>query len=187
MTLRAPETDAFGPYAFTLTAEEAEAAAARYGLRSALAGGLTARHHAPLATFVLVILFASILAFTGLIGRRAGEIAILLAAIAFMVQRLATHWRLHGARRKARAALMQARGEQTVRIDPRTLTVETEGTPRRLLFSEVEDAENAGGLVYLWPRLNGPVVLPTRALPGAEAEAARLVGQAKRWLREARG
>ena len=65
--------DLLGPYAFTLAPAEAEAAAARFGLRSALKGGLTRSHLAPLAVFTLVILFASILALTGFISRRAGD------------------------------------------------------------------------------------------------------------------
>ncbi len=46
MTVGSP--DSFGPYAFTLAAAEAEAAAARLGLRDALRGGLLANHLAPL-------------------------------------------------------------------------------------------------------------------------------------------
>ena len=107
----------FGPYAYTLTAEEADAATTRFGLRLALAGGLTARHQAPLAAFVLALLFASILALTGLISRRAGEIAILLAAMAFMLQRLATHWRLQSARTRGRAVLAQLRLPLTAALD----------------------------------------------------------------------
>ncbi len=79
----------FGPYAFALTPAEAEAAAARFGLRVALRGGLIASHLAPLAIFILAMLFASILALAGFIGRRAAEATILLAAAAFMIQRLA--------------------------------------------------------------------------------------------------
>lgn len=170
----------FGPYAFALTPEEAEAAAARYGLRRALAGGLTARHHAPLAAFTLAVLFASILAFTGLIGRRAGEIAILLSAMAFMVQRLMTHWRLHSARVRAREAFAQSRREQTILVGPDGVAVESGGTARRVAFDDVDDAEDAGGLVYLWLRAGDPVVIPTRVLPGAQAEAARLVSRVGR-------
>ena len=68
----------FGPYAFALTPAEAEAAAARFGLRVALRGGLIASHLAPLAIFILAMLFASILALAGFIGRRAAEATILL-------------------------------------------------------------------------------------------------------------
>ena len=71
--MSAAETGEFGPYAFSLTADEARIAAARAGLRRALAGGLTAAHFAPLAAFVLAILFVAILALTGLLGRRVGR------------------------------------------------------------------------------------------------------------------
>ena len=56
----APES--YGPFDVTLAPAEIEAVASRYGLREALSGGLTARHHAPLAAFVLALLFAAILA-----------------------------------------------------------------------------------------------------------------------------
>ena len=87
--MSAPETSDFGPYAFSLTADEARIAAARAGLRRALAGGLTAAHFAPLAAFVLAILFIAILALTGLLGRRSAEAALLVCAAAFLAQRLA--------------------------------------------------------------------------------------------------
>ena len=47
--------DSFGPYAFTLAPAEAEAAAARVGLRTALKGGLLASHVAPLTAFALIM------------------------------------------------------------------------------------------------------------------------------------
>ena len=75
----------FGPYAFTLAPAEAEAAAARAGLRAALRRGLLASHIAPLTAFALIMAFAAVLALTGLISRRAGEATILLAAAAFMI------------------------------------------------------------------------------------------------------
>ena len=81
--------NSFGPYAFTLEPAEAEAAAARVGLRTALKGGLLTSHIAPLTAFALVMAFATVLALTGLISRRAGEATIILAAAAFMIQRLA--------------------------------------------------------------------------------------------------
>ena len=104
MTARG-DAESFGPYAFTLSPAEAEAAAARFGLRSALRGGLIASHLAPLAAFMLVMLFASILALTGFISRRAGEATVLLAAAAFMIQRLATHWRIRRTRASGRTAI----------------------------------------------------------------------------------
>ncbi len=51
------------------------------------------------------------------------------------------------------------------------------GRRRRLYYAECEEAEDAGGLIYLWPRQGAPIVLPTRAL--AEGEAARLVARIK--------
>jgi hypothetical protein len=183
MSLAETRTVAFGPYAFALTPEEAEAAASRFGLRSALAGGLTARHHAPLAAFVLVMLFASILALTGLVSRRAGEIAILIAAMAFMVQRLGSHWRFRTARVRAKAALALALEPHVVSVDPEGALVEAGPARQRLSYAEMVEVEDAGGLVYFWPRVGAPVVLPTRAL--AEGEAAQLVGQSRRWLKTA--
>ena len=92
--------NSFGPYVFTLAPDEAEAAAARAGLRTALKGGLLTSHVAPLTAFALVMAFATVLALTGLIGRRAGEATIILAAAAFMIQRLAS--RLADSRRAQR-------------------------------------------------------------------------------------
>ena len=80
-----PTSHWFGPYVFTLAPAEAEAAAARAGLRAALKGGLLTSHVAPLTAFALVMAFATVLALTGLIGRRAGEATIILAAAAFMI------------------------------------------------------------------------------------------------------
>ena len=101
--------NSFGPYAFTLAPAEAEAAAARLGLRTALKGGLLTSHVAPLTAFALVMAFATVLALTGLISRRAGEATIILAAAAFMIQRLASHWRISRARSDGQAAIGRLR------------------------------------------------------------------------------
>lgn len=166
----------FGPYAFTLAPEEAEAAAARLGLRQALNGGLLASHVAPLTAFVLVMAFASVLALTGLVSRRAGEITLMLAALAFMIQRLATHWRIQLARRDGRdaTARLQSAGAMTATFGAQGLSFEVDGRATRLSYAECEQAEDAGGLIYVWPRKGAPVVVPTRALADA-SEAARLV------------
>ena len=63
------------------------------------------RHLAPLTAFVLIIVFASALALTGLISRRAGEATLILSAVAFMIYRLATHWRIRRARGAGQAAI----------------------------------------------------------------------------------
>ena len=56
--------DSFGPYAFTLEPAEAEAAAARVGLRTALKADPLTSHVAPLTAFALVVAFATVLALT---------------------------------------------------------------------------------------------------------------------------
>ena len=171
--------DPLGPYAFTLAPAEAEAAAARVGLRAALRGGLTLSHHAPLAAFALVLLFASILALTGFISRRTGELTFIIAAMAFMIQRLATHWRIWRARQGGRAAIGRLEGEEalTTTVDDEGVTQAGAGRHIRLDYVDCEDAEDAGGLIYLWPREGSPIVVPTRAL-GPE-EAARLLTRIK--------
>jgi hypothetical protein len=169
-------SESFGPYAFALSPAEAEAAAARAGLRLALRGGLLARHLVPLTAFALIIAFASVLALTGLISRRAGEATIILAAAAFMIQRLANHWRVRNARREGRAGVapLQLAGAVTATFDDDVLWLNVDGRMQRLCYADCEEAEDAGGLIYVWPRQGAPIVMPTRALADDE-EAARLV------------
>ena len=166
----------FGPYAFKLAPAEAEAAAARAGLRAALRRGLFASHVAPLAAFALIMAFASVLALTGLISRRAGEATILLAAAAFMIQRLANHWRIRGARSEGQAAIgrLQSAGAVTATFGDETLSLDVDGRTLNLRYADCEQAEDAGGLIYVWPRNGAPIVVPTRALADAE-EATRLL------------
>jgi hypothetical protein len=169
-------SDSFGPYAFTLETAEAETAAARLGLRVALRGGLLARHLAPLTAFAAILVFPSVLAVTGLISRRAGEATLILAAAAFMIQRLATHWRIRTARREGRAAIAQLRsaGALTASFDSDSLSLDVDGRTQHLTYSDCEEAEDAGGLIYVWLRDGVPIVVPTRALADA-GEATRLV------------
>jgi hypothetical protein len=171
-------SDSFGPYAFTLAPAEAEAAAARAGLRTALRGGLLAGHVAPLTAFALMMAFASVLALTGLISRRAGEATLIVAAAAFMIQRLATHWRIGHARREGRAAIarLQSAGALTAMFNSETLSLDVDGRTLHLRYADCEEAEDAGGLIYVWPRDGAPIVVPTRAVSDAE-EAARLVSR----------
>jgi hypothetical protein len=171
-------TELFGPYAFTLAPAEAEAAAARLGLRTALKSGLLASHVAPLTAFALIMAFASVLALTGLISRRAGEAAIILAAVAFMIQRLATHSRIRRARSDGRAAIarLQSAGALTATFDNETLSLGVDGRTLCVRYADCEDAEDVGGLIYVWLREGGPIVVPTRALVDVD-EAARLVSR----------
>ena len=179
--------DSFGPYAFTLAPAEAEAAAARAGLRMALKSGLLAWHAAPLTAFVLIMAFASILGLTGLISRRAAEATLILAAAAFMIQRLMSHWRIRSARGHGRAAIarLQSAGALTATFDDDALSLEVDGRTTRLRYDECEAAEDAGGLIYVWPRHGAPIVVPTRALADAD-EKARLVSRLSSRIGDAR-
>jgi hypothetical protein len=168
--------DSFGPYTFTLAPAEAEAAAARLGLRTALKGGLLTSHVAPLTAFAMVMAFATVLALTGLISRRAGEATIILAAAAFMIQRLASHWRISRARSDGQAAIGRLRSAVALKatFGDKALSFDMDGRTTNLLYADCEQAEDAGGLIYVWPRNGAPIVAPTRALADAE-EAARLL------------
>ena len=170
--------DSFGPYAFTLEPAEAEAAAARAGLRTALKGGLLTSHVAPLTAFALVMAFATVLALTGLISRRAGEATIILAAAAFMIQRLASHWRIRRARSNGRAAIgpLRSAGALKATFGDEALSFDMDGRTLNLRYADCEQAEDAGGLIYIWPRNGVPIVVPTRAMADAE-EAARLLSR----------
>lgn len=168
----------FGPYAFTLSPAEAEAAAARAGLRLVLRGGLLARHLAPLTAFALVLAFAAVLALTGLISRRAGEATIILAAAAFMIQRLANHWRVRRARREGSGTIAELRSASamTATFDNDAVWLDVDGRIQRLCYADCDEAEDAGGLIYVWMREGAPIVVPTRALADPE-EAARLMSR----------
>ena len=170
--------DSFGPYAFTLAPAEAEAAAARAGLRTALKGGLLTSHVAPLTAFALVMAFATVLALTGLISCRAGEATIILAAAAFMIQRLASHWRIRRARSDGRAAIgpLRSAGALKATFGDEALSFDMDGRTLNLSYADCEQAEDAGGLIYIWPRNGVPIVMPTRAMTDAE-EGARLLSR----------
>jgi hypothetical protein len=117
---------------------------------------------------------------TGLISRRSGEATILLAAAVYIIQRLATHWRIIRRTRNlgpAPIVSLEADGAFTARIDDGGVTLDGGGRSRRLEYVDCEEAEDAGGLIYLWPRDGAPVVLPARAL--GDGEARRLVAQIK--------
>ena len=163
----------FGPTVFQLTADEARIAAARSGLRRALAGRLTRAHFAPLAAFVLAISFTAILTLTGLVGRRTGEIALLLATGAFMVQRLTTRRRFASARRAADGEIeaMRAAGRLVLSVDETGLDLDGAPASARWRFADCLEAEDAGGLIYLWPLAGPPAIVPTRVFADAEAAA----------------
>jgi hypothetical protein len=178
-----------GPYArqaFELTPDEARIAASRAALRRALAGGLTGRHLAPLAAFVLAMAFTAILAWTSLISRRHGEIALLLATAAFMIHRLWTRRRFAAARRESAASIetIRAAGPFVLAVDEKGLTL-TGSTSARWNFADGLEAEDAGGMIYFWPKSGAPAVLPARAFPSAEA-ASEFVAMARAGISAAR-
>lgn len=160
-----------GFVSFAPTLEEAKIAASRAGLRAALAGRLSRNHVAPLVAFALFLAFVAILAFTGLIGRRFGEGALILAAIAFMATRTAAHWRMSRARKNSLAAMtaLQQAGAIEVRLESTGLHIETAAGARRLPFSDCVEAEDAGGIFYLWPRAGAPAFVPARAFADEQA------------------
>ena len=170
----------FGPYSFTLTDEEARVAASRAGLRRNLAGGFERHYVAPLAAFVLALAFIAILAFTGLIGRRLAEAGLILSALAFMAARFLAHWRLHSAQKASLAATqtLQRRGETRLLVDDQGAAIEGGGDSRRCAFQAGAQAEDAGGMIYLWPRDGEPVFIPTRIFAD-EGEAARFLAFAR--------
>jgi uncharacterized MAPEG superfamily protein len=175
----------WGPVSFELSEEEARIAASHAAWRASLSGRLSRNHVAPLVAFSLFLAFAAILTFTGLIGRRLGEAALLLGAIAFMMSRMAAHWRLRGAQKNSLAAAisLQKAGPIALRLDPSGLHVETASGSRLLRFAECEGAEEAGGILYLWPREGEPVFIPARAFASQQAAQefiARLRGEVRR-------
>jgi hypothetical protein len=173
MSATPPEV-AFGPYVFSLTPDEARVAAARAGLRRALAGGLIARHLAPLAAFVLAQLFIAILALTGFVPRRPAEAALLIVAAAFLIQRMATRRRFYRLQRLAAGEIesLGAAGQLVLSLSDAGLRLEGAGASMTWDFVDCLDAEDAGGLVYLWPRQGAPAFAPTRVFRDA-GEAAQ--------------
>jgi hypothetical protein len=159
------------PCSFAPTAHEAEIVASRAGLRAALSGRLSLTRVAPLVGFVVFVAFVTILATTGLLGRRLGEAALIVGALAFMASRMAAHWRLRGARKRSLAAMAALRevGEATARLDDSGLNVESAAGSRLLAFSDCDEVEDAGGIIYLWPRSGDPLFIPVRAFPDEQA------------------
>lgn len=163
------------PIRFEFTEAEAQIAASRATLRQALGGGLLQRHVAPLAAFALLMAFVAILAFTGLIARRPAEIVILLAAAAYMVHRLASRRRFARVRRECAAAMSawRAAGMLTLSFEPAGAALTGAGDARwEWRFAPDCEAEDAGGMIYLWPARGAPLCAPSRAFADAAAVVA---------------
>jgi len=170
MTSGAPH-ESFGPYVFTLTSAEADAAAAHLGTRAALKGGCV-RHIAPFLIFALVVAFAFLLALFGLISQRAGKTALFLAAIVFVAQRIISNWlvwRAHASGRRAALVRLQSEGELAASIDKDGLSLLGGGRRLRLRYTDCAEVEDLGALIYVWPRKGEPILLPKRVLPEGEA------------------
>ena len=148
---------------FELTEAEAEIAGARAAWRLWLAGGLGARHVAPLASFALAITAIAALGLSGAVARRAAEISLILAAVAFMALQLWTRRGLAAARRQGAviAGVLRGAGPVRLTLDDRALTF---GAPPKVLrFADGLEIEATTDLVYVWPRAGAPLVWPRRA------------------------
>ena len=163
--------ESFGPYVFTLAPSEVEAAAARLGTRAALRGGCAGRV-APFLIFAFVVLIAFILAYFGFISPRAGKTALFLAAIAFVAQRIISHWlvwRAHAIGRRGALVRLGGEGELAASIDEDGLALAGGGRLARMSYADCAEVEDVGALIYVWPRMGEPILLPKRALPEGEA------------------
>ena len=144
------------PLTFALTEEEAGVAASRAAWRAALRDGLLARHLGPLTAFILAVAFAAILGWTGLIAKRAAEIALIACAAAYMIYRLWTRRQFLAVRRAA-----MAWGER--QRETAELSLDETGFRRRdesWLFADGLEVEEVAGLVYVWPKRGWPLVWP---------------------------
>jgi hypothetical protein len=155
---------------YALNDEEARVAASRAAWRASLSEGLLRRHLAPLAAFVLIVLFAGILGWTGLIARRAAEFALLLAAAAYMIHRLWTRRRFFQAQRAAAGWAQGFCGEPSrLTLDENGFSLDRAATPQRWRFADGLEIEATAGLIYVWPKRGEPLVWPQRAHADAEA------------------
>lgn len=155
----------WGPFSFEMTLDDARAAAFRTGLRSALSSRLSRNHVAPLIAFALFVVFIAIAASTGLVPRRLSEGALILAAIAFMAARIVAHRRLRLAQKNSLAAMVALQKSEYIVItfDDRGLRVATSAASRPIAFADCEEVEEAGGMMYFWPRTGEPAFIPARA------------------------
>jgi len=171
----------FGPYRFTLTEAEARAAAARLALRHGLGARFERDYVAPLVLFVLLLVFVAILGFTGLINRRLAEAALLVGAILFLAARAVAHWRLRRVQQRAKSAVdrVAATGDTRLAVDDGGLTIGAGNESQRRSFHELNEAEDAGGVIYLWRKTDwAPIVIPARIFAD-EAEAGRFLAFAR--------
>lgn len=149
--------------AFELSEAEAEIAGARAAWRLWLARGLRWRHVAPLAGFALALTAIAALGLSGAVPRRTAEIALILAAMAFMALQLWTRRGFAGAQRQGAVIAGALRRAGGVR-----LTLDEAGfvfgdPPTVLRFADGLEIEATADLIYVWPRTGKPLVWPRRA------------------------
>ena len=150
------------PLVFELTDEEARIAAARARFRGALRRRFSLRHVAPLVAFALLMAFVAILALTGLIPRRLAEGLLIVAAIVFMMSRMAAHWSLRRAQSGGNADLVaEMAGATKITPDASGLSVEMTSGARRFDYRACSEAEMTGALIYLWSN-DTPAIIPAR-------------------------
>jgi hypothetical protein len=141
---------------------------------------------APLVAFALLIAFVAILTFTGLVGRRFGEAALILAAIAFMAARMTAHWRLRAAQKNSIVATnaLQRSGPIVVRLEDSCVHMETAAGSLRFAFADCEEAEEAAGIIYLWARKGAPAFIPAHAF-ASEPAAQEFLESVRQGIRRA--
>jgi hypothetical protein len=166
---------------YSLTPEETVVAASRAAWRASLGDGLLARHLAPLAAFVLAVLFSAILGWTGLVARRTAEIGLILAAMAYMAYRLWTRRRFLAARRAANAwaESLQAAAPLRLALDDQGFALDGGAIAQRWRFADGLEIEEVAGLVYVWPKRGAPLIWPSRAHDDPDA-AARFLAEFRR-------
>ena len=113
---------------------------------------------APLTAFALVMAFASVLALTGLISRRAGEATLILAAVAFMIQRLVTHWRIRRARHEGRAAIarLQSAGAMTATFGDEALSFDVDGRDIEVCVTPIANKPKTPAASFTYGRATAP-------------------------------
>ena len=90
--------------------------------------------------------------------------------MAFLTSRLLSHWRLRRAVKRNLTALRTFDGDPvlTLEVDGDSVSLRGARCRRRCPFAAGARIENAGGLIYLWPREGEPIPVPVRAFADAE-------------------
>ena len=97
-----------------------------------------------------------------------------------MIQRLTMRRGMWRARKAAVAwaERLRAAGELTLRFDETGASASAAGFERRWRFADAREIEDAGGMIYLWPRDGEPLFWPTRVY-GESGDGAALIAFAR--------